>query len=432
MLPVAGPNTVEWGEIRDPAFYIVVTCPVSRMVSPMDDAYVYNCRTLQLSCFCPAYSQKNPSIVDPLVCDAFQTIDTALPALPRLTTLRLRVQYIDVHGLSWNTVRTILSLPHLRHVHIDGLYICPELLDGDNLDPTTATTPLSTFHYVMPHYRQPWSFPSESIVLDFLIRKLHTSLESLVLPVESAPLQTISSLHWPRLREFTLRGERWSDHSTPVVTLLSSMPSLHSLALELSEPKNAVPGVVWPKGLTAALPWPNLDTLRLSHPDPADEIYNNLPPSLRALSLRSWPHKCIEIYDENRAYLPPSWYRGHKRRWWNCPLLTPRALAQVLQKCNFSLLLTLELEYRVDAREPELLRAIAARLPHLTTLEVHRFRSEGKFHVAVVSWHISYTLCLVIHLSNTLCHVGTGPVDRLCGSSGTARIPPHTQTSSRF
>ncbi|KAM5544862.1 hypothetical protein V8D89_001760 [Ganoderma adspersum] len=353
--------------------------------SLVDDAHVGRPRILRLSCFCPAYSQKNPSIVDPLLCNAFNTVDAALPALSRLTTLHLHVQYIDVHGLSWNNMETILSLPSLRHLHIDRLYICPELLDGDNPNDSTIT-PLITFHYTLPHYRQPWSFPSELTVLDFLVRKLHTSLSSLVLPVESAPIQTISSLDWPQLREFTLRGERWSDPATPIVTLFSSMASLRSLTLELSEPENTVPSALWPKGRSAAFSWPNLETLRVSHPDPADEIYHNLPSSVRALSLRSWPHQCIQIYDENQAFQPLSWHRGRKQRRWNCPLLTPCTLVQVLQKCEFSLLPTLELEYRVDAHESELLRTLAVNFRHLTTLEVHRYRSPGTYDVAVTDF----------------------------------------------
>ncbi|KAI1792109.1 hypothetical protein LXA43DRAFT_360977 [Ganoderma leucocontextum] len=342
------------------------------------------CRILQLSCFCPAYSQKDPGVVDPLLCDAFSTIDAALPALHQLTTLHLRPQYIDVHGISWNNIRTILSLPHLRHLRIDRFYVCPELLACDNLDDATVA-PLATFHYTMPHYRQPWSFPSELATLDTLIRKLHTSLENLMLPVESAPIQTIASLHWPRLREFTLRGERWSDPTTPIVAFFTSMPSLQSLALELSEPEDVGAGVIWPKGLPATLPWPNLESLRVSHPDPADEIYTHLPSSLRTLSLRSWPHECIRIYDERRRHLRPSWRQGYRRRWWSYPLSTPRNLAQVLQKCELPLLRNLELEYRGGEQEPELLQLVAVQFPHLTTLEIHRFRSERSDDAAVDS-----------------------------------------------
>ncbi|PIL28338.1 hypothetical protein GSI_09489 [Ganoderma sinense ZZ0214-1] len=338
MLPTPGYIAFEeTGDIRDPPFLAVVACPA------------------------------NPSIVDPLVCDPLNTIDATLSTLPRLTALHLRVRYIDVH---------------------DRLYICPEPFesDCDNLDDSTIA-PLATFHYTLPHYRQPWSFPSEAATLDLLIRKLHTSLESLMLPVEPAPIQTISSLHWPRLRKLTLRGERWSDPATPIVALFSSMPSLQSLALELSEPKNAPvpsPGVIWPKGHSATpLPWPNLETLRVSYPSPADGVYANLPQSLNTLSLRSWPHECVEIFDKKRPYQPPSWYQGRKDRWWDCPLLTPSNLAQVLRKCDFSLLHTLELEYRVDAHESELLCALTANFPHLTTLEIHRFRRHGEYHVPV-------------------------------------------------
>ena len=226
-------------------------------------------------------------------------------------------------------MQTILSLPHLRHLHIDGLYICPELLDCYNLDNATVA-PLTTFHYTMPDYRQPWSFPSEVATLDFLVRKLHTSLERLMLPVESAPIRTISSLHWPRLREFTLRGERWSDPVIPIVTLFSSMPCLRSLSLKLSEPKDAPAGVVWPKGVSATLPWSNLETLSVSHPDPHDEVYTHLPPSLRCLALRSWPHECERVYLITVRNFNTSQLEGYRRRWWSYPLSTPHNLIRNL------------------------------------------------------------------------------------------------------
>lgn len=359
--------------------------------SLMDDAHIGRCRILRLSCCCPVDLFQDPPIVGPLVCDAFDAIHAVLPALSRLTTLHLLGRYVDVHGISWNTMRTILSLSNLRDLHIYRLYICPKLLHGDNLDDSAIITPLATFHYTLPHYRQPWSFASELIVLDFLVRKLHTSLKTLVLPVESAPIQTISSLQWPRLQEFTLQGERCFDPATPIVTLFPSMTSLRLLALKMSEPKNALPGVVWPNGLSVTFPWPNLETLRLSHPDPADEIFIHFPPSIRTLSLRSWPHECIRIYHEKHPLLSfSSWTQGREDRWWNCPLLTPHNLARVLQKCKLSLLHNLELEYRVDTHESELLCTLAVRLPHLTTLEVHRFRGEGSHNVSVVSWYASY------------------------------------------
>ena len=342
------------------------------------------CRTLHISCYCPPHGQRDPDIVDPLICGPISALDTVLPALPRLTTLHLRVRYIDVHGISWTTTRRILSLPHLRHLHIDGLYVCPELLDSDSLDDATLV-PLTTFHYTMPDYRQPWSFPSEVATLDFLVRRLYASLESLMLPVESAPIRTISSLHWPRLREFSLRGERWSDPATPIVTLFSSMPSLQSLALELSERENAIAGVVWQKGLSATFPWPRLRSLRVSHSDPIDEVYSHLPSSLRCLALRSWPHECERVYQLMAQYLNTSQLEGYRRRWWSYPLSTPHNLAEVLQKCDLPFLRTLELEYREDAQEPELLQLVVTKFSYLTTLEIHRFRREGCKDVPVVS-----------------------------------------------
>ena len=79
---------------------------------------------------------------------------------------------------------------------------------------------------------------------------------------------------------------------------------------------------------------------------------------------------------------------GYRRRWWSYPLSTPHNLAEVLRKCcstDIPHLRALEIEYREDAGEPELLQLVAAQFPHLTTLEIHRFRREGREDVPVVS-----------------------------------------------
>ena len=88
--------------------------------------------------------------------------------------------------------------------------------------------------------------------------------------------------------------------------------------------------------------------------------------------------------------MQPSWYLGYARRWWSHPLSTPGNLSQKLQKCEAvpGLLSSLALEYRVDEQAPKLLQTLAAKFPHLTTLEVHRLRSEQCYHVAVVSGNV--------------------------------------------
>ncbi|KAM5544075.1 hypothetical protein V8D89_002261 [Ganoderma adspersum] len=175
-----------------------------------------------------------------------------------------------------------------------------------------------------------------------------------------------------------LRGERWSDPAIPAVTLFSSMPCLQSLALNLSEPENAPAGVVWPKGVSTTFPWRNLETLHISHPGPHDEVYTHLPLSLRCLALRSWPHECERVYQLAVRNLNTSQLEGYRRRWWSYPLSTSRNLAEILRKCSdLPCLRTLELEYREDAREPELLQLVVTKFSYLTTLEIHRSRREG-------------------------------------------------------
>ena len=302
-------------------------------------------------------------------------------------------------------MKAVLSVPTLRHLEVDRLFICPILLDNDILD-DFPVAPLATLRYIMPHYREPLSFASEVAILDFVIRHVHTSLETLLLPAECAPVQTMSSIPWPRLRELTLRGERWTAPAIPMVSLFSSMPSLRSLTLELSEPKNVSldARIIWPNGLSATFPWPNIESFRVSHPDPTDIIYAHLPSSLRALALRPWPHRCLRIFaDINTSLFTANPWDALEpwstHRWSSFPITPARDLIQIVRKCELPRLRTLELEYASDAEEPELLRLAVVKFPFLTWLELHRFQSGGSEEVRAVSSSVNFSThnkCLLL------------------------------------
>ncbi|KAI0696489.1 hypothetical protein C8T65DRAFT_516121, partial [Cerioporus squamosus] len=214
--------------------------------------------------------------------------------------------------------------------------------------------------------RDPYSRSSEIEALDRVLRFLHPSLETLSLPAEPSPMETIASLDWPRLRELRLRGLRWTAPKLPIVGLFSRMTNLRVLSLELMEEEGASATALWPRGFPASYPWPYLENLSASHPDPEDEIYAHLPPTMQTLMLRSWPHQCIRSWqkvnydpDTLRPYRPPP---------------SPSTMLRVLQRCYTPHLCMLGVEYYSDYAEFSLLSHIASNFPLLTTLELHRYR----------------------------------------------------------
>lgn len=337
-------------------------------------------RTLHLKCVCPpprpfSYSvyDSDPASppTDPVVCEAFhrQLTDVAVHRMPRLTEVVFdNCKYINVHGLSWQTFQAMLTIPNLHHFAIHSLRICPTTHDNIEWGDSRPST-LSSFRYRVRDPTPTRSFPAEERALDTVVRALHTSLETLALPTEPAPIQLICSLAWPRLRELRLRGLRWMTPSAPIISLFACMPHLRTLALQLYEPEHVDARAVWPRGFSAAYPWPDLEHFQISHPDEDDEIYAHLPPTLRGLVLRSWPHICIQIKN-NMRYTP-------RELRWNFPRTSASALLRILRRCRAPGLRTLELEYEVDepGAEAELLQHVAASFPRLDMLELHGYRN---------------------------------------------------------
>ena len=122
------------------------------------------------------------------------------------------------------------------------------------------------------------------------------------------PMTTLPVLHWHRLRQLVLQGETymWDALPAPLVLLLSTMPGLHALSLKTDLIQNILPLVVWPPGYIHDFPWPELEHLSVSYPDPNDEVYDHLPPTLRSLSLRCGPQYVVTMCSQEGIRLTPS------------------------------------------------------------------------------------------------------------------------------
>ncbi|RDX46250.1 hypothetical protein OH76DRAFT_1465503 [Lentinus brumalis] len=342
-------------------------------------------RTIKLCCRCidgyfavSDWDNYTPQDSD-VICGALESpkLQYVLQNMPYLSAIVVRPIHSHWfgHGLSWDTLCGFLSLPQLSRLVLEHVHICPRPPDAAALQ-LQPCTPISSFEYLLPNIRDPYGRLSETEALDRVLRFLHHSLETLSLPAEPAPIITISSLDWPRLRELRLRGLRWTTPTLPIVGLFARMPNLRVLSLELMEGEGVSATALWPRGFPASYPWPYLESLSVSHPDPEDEIYAHLPPTLRTLMLQSWPHQCIRRWQE--VNYEPDRLRSYS------PPISSSTLLRVLQRCDSPDLRMLGVEYCSDYTEVSLLSHIASNFPRLTALEFHRYRPNGDAEIPVL------------------------------------------------
>ncbi|KAH9833030.1 uncharacterized protein C8Q71DRAFT_776083 [Rhodofomes roseus] len=321
-------------------------------------------------------------------CGAFpgSALAERLREFPHLRSLTMHKDNSSTHGLSWETLSAILSVPHLREFTLRWLYFCPDLRPAEELN-LGSPAPITSFNYRMYHPREPFNFPTETAALAAALSKLCGTLEVLILSSEPAPLPTFPQLHWPRLRTLAFYGMPWTTLPGPFVSLFPRMQALRSLSLKLYATSDVAPQALWPSGHSYSFPWPDLERLVITFPDPQDEIYDHLPSTLHALSLRSWPH--LHVQRRWQGF----WYPWRQRE---NATLDSSAMLSILHRCRTLDLVHLEVEYHTGKEDDTLLRYVATTFPGLTSLKIHRYQSgEGQPLSAV---HIAHLLAPLINL----------------------------------
>ncbi|KAM5544093.1 hypothetical protein V8D89_002279 [Ganoderma adspersum] len=277
---------------------------------------------------------------DPLLCGAMPCatfLRDALRAMPLLHSVSLRLCIREVHGIGWELIAAILSTPHLRSFTVGTLLFSPR--EAPSLETRVDTiAPITTFRYEQPSFRSYLlTYPTQRDSLAFVLTHTHRSLESLLLPSEVAPVAVLSQTQWPQLRELSLRGEfRWGP--VPLMTVFSGMPRLRALNLALALPRSVDRKqlILCPAGYESPLPWPDLEALTVSFPDPEDGIFARLPPSLRRLATK----------------------------YCHSPILSASEMLQVMNRISTPLLDSLQFEYCADDADDDLLRCVADRFPN--------------------------------------------------------------------
>ncbi|KAI0750244.1 hypothetical protein C8Q80DRAFT_679416 [Daedaleopsis nitida] len=166
-------------------------------------------RRMSLWCLCRNPVDSLSATDEVALCPAInhRLVKEALRNMPCLTRLRLQMGNLlkHGHGVSWRRINLFLSLPTLREFELVDLCVCSNLPDSPRVK---TLAPVSSFQYNLYDNRSPWKLPAEDQALGLLLSALHNTLQSLMLPAESTPVLTLSHLHWPRLRELRIFGER--------------------------------------------------------------------------------------------------------------------------------------------------------------------------------------------------------------------------------
>ncbi len=299
----------------------------------------------------------------------YQPFIDALARMPKLRNITLYAAQCD--GIPWEAMRAIVTIPQVRSLSFEGLFDRRSSLSRElQALPMYPLAPLERLSYTTEAY-QPSPLSTE---IDFFVRlfrqaELRKSLEIAEMIGHCAPLELFGGSRWSHLRVLSLHGQQFETYGvsleTPVITLLGGMPALRELTLKTAQPKASVRRYVWPPGLTASLPWPHLEIFAISNLLADDEICTHLPPSLRRLSLLCWPRHYVHRDRRGRDAMDVFG--------WRLPVLTSSAMLHVLCSCHTPALEQLDIEYRVDYRERDLLRLLASRFPALTMLTIHRY-----------------------------------------------------------
>lgn len=289
-----------------------------------------------------------------------------LACIPHLTSVLLNCSNLKLTSPQ-RFFEAVGSFPQLRCLEITSSLVAANDVEESNFC-YPCSTPLTKFLYRPDMLRDVLISPVGAALATTAIHTFHHTLQSLTLPTVHISAEDIARVEWPCLHELHIYGLRWTITTTPLVKSLASMPHLRVLVLNLLEHDNEFVTPVWPRGVSGSFPWPELEELYLSNSSPEDQVYEHLPPTLRVLSVRPFPHQCIG------RWRTPS-YQMVQDTHMTAVLPSSSALHQIVDACPaLRSLKELRIEYRAGDDEQALLARIVEQFPRLCTLEIHRFR----------------------------------------------------------
>ncbi|KAI1792099.1 hypothetical protein LXA43DRAFT_360583 [Ganoderma leucocontextum] len=334
-------------------------------------------RSLFLHCNFPYLEYETDTYFDPPdgYDDVYAPLTAKLCCMPKLQTITL--SHTTGEGVPWEAINAIVQIPQLRSLRILGL-----LDDRHILPPETeqslrlSINSLAAIDYTSSGYRR--ASATEIKLFSVLLRQVTTqrSLEALSIPSECAPLDCLSTTEFPRLRELSFIGRRQvimshadGQQHIPYISILTNMPRLRKLSLTLAQPIDLPRQEIWPTGVRAEFPCPDLQDLSVSYPHPDDEFYAHLPSTLQRLALRCWPRHYLHLLDHDIADMT--------KLGWYSPILSSSETLRILRRCPSHSVRRLEVEFEEDDSGSDLFRCVPNVFPQLQYLIVHRYRRAG-------------------------------------------------------
>ncbi|KAI0327873.1 hypothetical protein GY45DRAFT_1307885 [Cubamyces sp. BRFM 1775] len=297
-----------------------------------------------------------------------------LARMPSLQTITVdEAAHMGGPGIPWDGIAALLSPPQVREFNLKLT-----LHEGTPtpLDDTFTIAPLTKFSFsIWDYVEHPRAITEEISLTEHVLKAVALSLEYLSIPLDVAPFAVMVASCWSHLRVLQLKGDLDHDPVPGIIDVLSCMPHLRHLTILRARRDDTPRPILWPDARTNGFPCPHLATLCLSHLDPTDAFYTHLPPTLRQLSLRCWPHHYLHQHRHD--------LKAMARLGWQSQLCTAADLRSVLRRCSFDSLEDLEIEYEEDEHEERLLRSIPELFPHLTYLTIYRYRKAGSSSVRV-------------------------------------------------
>ncbi len=250
-----------------------------------------------------------------------------------------------------------------------------------------APAPLTSFSYIMPLWREQLfrvarlrtdePFKCEEKWLSALIPGMASTVKQLTVPMETSPMLAMAALTWPELQELSIRGRYIDEEQKHALRqFLSSIPQLRKLSVTLCRRgRTARPSLLGSKATSNAT-IAGLRSLTVAYPDPDDNIFSIDATHLLHLSLCDAPRF---YHDRNQDEAVWSEFA--------IPILSPAECLSILRRMDMPELCSLELVYLADSAgaDDELLTYVTQTFPHLSHLELHRYRANMEEVVDYVS-----------------------------------------------
>lgn len=284
-------------------------------------------------------------------------------------------------GVPWSAIMRCLAHPTIMAISFDKGSMWRCVPPPTVLDLPLRNCRLIELSYTPPEWRETErvvrrtdlhrTYALESSYLHALVLAISDTVESLTLPVETAPLLEMAAMDWPRLHTLSLVGRyTHPEQCRAIALLLPRAPHLRSLSIKVMQAE----GMRRP----ALLKTPpdtsyNLRSLTVSYPDPNDPIFSYIGDGLTHLSLRDSPRHYFKSRYSPRC-LPAAF-----------PILAASECLAILKRISAPRLTALELVYEADGAEEELLRRLPRVFPLLQDVELHRYKASPEDDVPYVS-----------------------------------------------